>query len=142
SLGALIAWRLVRLWTEKKSGRAGARLHVRLVTWFGAIAVVPAILIAIFAAVTLNLGLEAWFSDRVKTALGSAVNVAQVYVKEHETSIYNDVSYIADSLQSDPQLFDEEKHVRAGRLFAKLGTVTQNRGLQAAYILDGKGRIL
>jgi two-component system nitrogen regulation sensor histidine kinase NtrY len=142
TLGALIAWRVVRLWAERRSGRAGAKLHVRLVSWFSAIAVVPVILVAIFAAVTLNLGLEAWFSDRVKTALGSAVNVAQVYVKEHETSIYNDVSYIADSLQSDPQLFDEEKHVRAGRLFAKLGTVTQNRGLQAAYILDGKGRIL
>ena len=28
-------------------------------TWFGAIAVVPAILVAIFAAVTLNLGLDA-----------------------------------------------------------------------------------
>ena len=65
SLGALIAWRLVRLWAERKSGRAGARLHVRLVAWFGTIAVVPAILIAIFAAVTLNLGLEAWFSGRV-----------------------------------------------------------------------------
>ena len=84
SLGALIAWRLVRLWAERKSGRAGARLHVRLVAWFGTIAVVPAILIAIFAAVTLNLGLEAWFSGRVKDALGSAVNVAQHYVKEHE----------------------------------------------------------
>ena len=37
---------------------------------FGAIAVVPAILVAIFAAVTLNLGLEAWFSDRVKDGAG------------------------------------------------------------------------
>ena len=49
----------MRLWAERRSGRAGARLHVRLVAWFGAIAVVPAILVAIFAAVTLNLGLDA-----------------------------------------------------------------------------------
>jgi two-component system nitrogen regulation sensor histidine kinase NtrY len=142
TLGALIAWRLTRLWAERRSGRAGAKLHVRLVTWFSAIAVVPVILVAIFAAVTLNLGLEAWFSDRVKMALGSAVNVAQVYVKEHEASILSDIRYIADALQGDPRLFDAEKHVRAGQLFAKLGTVTQNRGLQAAYILDGKGHIL
>ena len=58
SLGALIAWRLVRLWSERRSGRAGARLHVRLVAMFSAIAVVPAILVAVFAAVTLNLGVE------------------------------------------------------------------------------------
>ena len=142
TLGALIAWRLVRLWADRRSGRAGAKLHVRLVTWFSAIAVVPAILVAIFAAVTLNLGLEAWFSNRVKDALDGAVNVAQVYVKEHEASILGDIGYISNALQQDPQLFDEDKHVRADLLFTKLGTVTQNRGLQAAYILDGKGRIL
>jgi two-component system nitrogen regulation sensor histidine kinase NtrY len=142
SLSALIAWRLVRLWAERRSGRAGAKLHVRLVTWFSAIAVVPVILVAVFAAVTLNLGMEAWFSDRVKTALGSAVNVAQVYVKEHEASILGDIRYIADAIQNDPQLFDADKHVRVDRLFTKLGTVTQNRGLQAAYILDSKGHIL
>ena len=75
-------------------------------------------------------------------ALGSAVNVAQVYVKEHEASILGDIRYIADAIQRDPGLFDEDHHVRAGLLFAKLGTVTQNRGLQASYILDGKGHVL
>jgi two-component system nitrogen regulation sensor histidine kinase NtrY len=142
TLAALIGWRLARLWATRRSGRAGARLHVRLVAWFSAIAVVPAILVAIFAAVTLNLGLDAMFSGRVKEALGSAVNVAQVYVKEHEASILGDVTYIADAIQRDPELFDEEHHVREGLLFAKLGTITQNRGLQASYILDGKGHVL
>src|SRR4051812_7397494 len=142
TLAALIGWRLARLWATRRSGRAGARLHVRLVAWFSAIAVVPAILVAIFAAVTLNLGLDAMFSGPVKDALGSAVNVAQVYVKEHEASILGDIRYIADAIQRDPQLFDEEHHVRVGQLFAKLGTITQNRGLQASYILDGKGRVL
>jgi two-component system nitrogen regulation sensor histidine kinase NtrY len=37
TLGALIAWRVVRLWAERRSGRAGAKLHVRLVSWFSAI---------------------------------------------------------------------------------------------------------
>ena len=142
TLAALIGWRLARLWATRRSGRAGARLHVRLVAWFSAIAVVPAILVAIFAVVTLNLGLDAMFSGRVKAALGSAINVAQVYVKDHEATILGDIRYIADAIQRDPQLFDEERHVRAGLLFAKLGTITQNRGLQASYILDSKGRVL
>ena len=120
SLGALIAWRLVRLWAERRSGRAGARLHVRLVAWFGTIAVVPAILVAIFAAVTLNLGLEAWFSGRVKDALGSAVNVAQHYVKEHERGIIGDAYEIANNIQHDPTLFDADKHVRPAAFFSKL----------------------
>jgi two-component system nitrogen regulation sensor histidine kinase NtrY len=142
SLATLIGWRIARLVATRRSGRAGAKLHVRLVTWFSAIAVVPVILVAIFAAVTLNLGLDQMFSGRVKEALASAVNVAQIYVKEHEASILGDIRYIGDAIQRDPQLFDEEHHVRAGLLFAKLGTITQNRGLQASYILDSKGRVL
>ena len=72
ALGVLIAWRLTRLWTERKSGAAGSRMHVRLVGMFSAIAVIPAILVAIFAAVSLNLGVEAWFSERVQTALDNS----------------------------------------------------------------------
>src|SRR5512146_1472017 len=34
TLAALIAWRLTRLWTERRSGAAGSRLHVRLVGTF------------------------------------------------------------------------------------------------------------
>ena len=115
TLGALIAWRLTRLWAERRSGSAGARLHVRLVAMFAAIAVIPAILVAVFAAVTLNLGVEAWFSTRVKAALGSAVNVAEHYVQDHERLIVADAYEIANAIERDPQLFDAKNHVRAGR---------------------------
>ncbi|MFO1246818.1 MAG: PAS domain-containing sensor histidine kinase [Alphaproteobacteria bacterium] len=142
TLAALIGWRIARLVATRRSGRAGAKLHARLVTWFSVIAVVPVVLVAIFAAVTLNLGLDQMFSGRVKEALGSAVNVAQTYVKEHEASILGDIRYIADAIQRDPELFDEEHHVRAGLLFIKLRNVTESRGLQASYILDSRGTVL
>ncbi len=142
ALSALIAWRLVRLWAERKSGRAGARLHARLVGWFSAIAMVPAILVAVFAAVTLHQGLENWFSERVQTALDSAVNVAQIYVKDHEVAIVSDAYSIASDMQSDPQLFDQDHKVREALFYVKLGTLTENRGLRAAYIVDGNGHIL
>ena len=129
----------MRLWAERRSGRAGAKLHVRLVTWFSAIAVVPAILVAIFAAVTLNLGLEAWFSNPVRDALSSAVNVAQVYVNDHAGSIEGDAIAIANLMQQDPNLFDENHHVRAVQFIARLSQLTTDRGLRASYILDNHG---
>ena len=89
----------------------GARLHVRLVTWFSLIAVVPAILVAIFAAVTLNLGMESLFAGPVKSALGNAVEVAKRYTIEHENSIAGDATAIADAIQRDPTLWDENKKV-------------------------------
>jgi two-component system nitrogen regulation sensor histidine kinase NtrY len=142
TLAGLIVWRLVLLWRERSSGRAGARLHVRLVTWFSAIAVVPAILVAVFASVTLNLGLDAMFSGQVKDALSNAVNVAQVYVKEHERGIITDASELADNLQRDPSLFDADKHVRIQPFSDRLNSQTKDRGLQASYIIGGDGKIL
>ena len=142
SLGALIVWRLVRLWTARKSRRAGARLPVRLVAIFSAIAVIPAILVAVFAVVTINQGVENWFSKHVRDALASAVTVAKSYERDHENSIVTDSYVIANTLERDPQLFDETGKVRAGYLFSKLADLTKDRGLQASYIIDSHGREL
>ncbi|HWE05729.1 MAG TPA: PAS domain-containing sensor histidine kinase [Rhizomicrobium sp.] len=142
TLGALIVWRLTRLWIDRRSGIAGARLHVRLVMLFSAIAVIPAILVAIFAVVTLDLGIEAWFSARVKSALGNAVHVAERYVQGNERLIIADAYEIANTIEHDPELFDEHNRVRADILFTKLAILTKDRGLQAAYILDSHGHVL
>src|SRR5665213_2273313 len=139
SLGGLITWRLVKLWTERKSGRAGARLHWRLVTWFSLIAMVPAVLLAIFASATLNLGLDAMFSGQVKSALSSAVNVAQAYAYDHAGGLENDAIAIATALQQDPTLFDQEHHVDAANFSSRLTQLSRDRGLSASYILDGHG---
>jgi len=141
ALIGLIAWRLMRLWTERRSGIAGARLHVRLVAMFAAVAVTPAILVAVFAAVTLNYSVEAWFSKSVRDALSNAVLIADRYEQEHEHLIVADAYEIANSIERDPQLFNGNK-VDAGKLFAKLATLTKDRGLQASYIIDSQGHIL
>jgi two-component system nitrogen regulation sensor histidine kinase NtrY len=110
---------------------------------FSAIAVVPAILVAIFAAVTLNLGVESWFSSRVKTALDGALNVAQNYQTEHERGIYLDASEIAAGIENDPRIIDwKENKVQLGLMFAKLADMTKDHGLQASYVIDSHGNVL
>ncbi len=142
TLGALIAWRLTRLWVERRSGAAGARLHTRLVAIFSVIAVVPAILVAVFSAVTLNLGMEEWFSTRVKDALSSSVNVAHRYVAEHERLIVGDAYEIANGIEHDPSLFGPDNRVDPASMFKKLADLTKDHGLQASYIVDSTGRVL
>ncbi len=142
ALGALIAWRLTRVWAERRSGGAGARLHVRLVAMFSAVAIIPAILVAIFAAVTLNLGVEAWFSSHVRSALESAVNVTHRYGDEKQGLIVIDAREIAKDIQRDPQLFDANGKADVSFLFSRLQMLTEDHGLQAAYILNGKGQVL
>jgi two-component system nitrogen regulation sensor histidine kinase NtrY len=143
TLGALIAWRLVRLWAERRSGVAAARLHVRMVGMFGLMAVVPAIFVAVFAVVSLNLGVEQWFSPRVQRAIDNSIAVASQYETEHEASITKDALAIATGIQQDPTLlFDENKHVKLDYLFTQLGTLTKDRGLQASYLYNSQGLVL
>jgi len=138
TLAALIAWRLTNLWSERRSGRAGAQLHVRLVAVFSTIAVVPAILVAVFAAITLNLGVEAWFSERVQSALANSVSVAEAYVEEHKQVIRADILAMAYDLnRAGPLLQDDRK-----RFSDYLVTQAAIRALPAVYVVDSSGQVL
>jgi two-component system nitrogen regulation sensor histidine kinase NtrY len=139
SLATLIGWRIARLVATRRSGRAGAKLHVRLVTWFSAIAVVPVILVAIFAAVTLNLGLDQMFSGRVKEALGSAQNVAHRFMLAEARSITLSAGEIEENLAHDPTLVDENKQLNVGLMMRKIEFMTRDRGLIGSFLLDGQG---
>jgi two-component system, NtrC family, nitrogen regulation sensor histidine kinase NtrY len=138
TLAALIAWRIARLWTERKSGAVGSRLHFRLVAIFSSIAVVPAILVAIFAAFSLNLGIEAWFSERVQTALANSVSVASAYVDEHRQVIRNDIRAMQFDLNSAAPLLQTDQQ----RWRDLLQTEAQIRALPAVYVMDSMGNIL
>src|ERR1700691_5204245 len=48
-LFAVVAWRLVQVWTERRRGLAGSQLHVRFVLVFSLLAVIPTIFVAIFS---------------------------------------------------------------------------------------------
>jgi two-component system nitrogen regulation sensor histidine kinase NtrY len=142
-LGTLVAWRIVRLWAERRSGRAGARLQSRLVGTFSLVAIVPTIMVAVFAAVTLNLGVESWFSSHVKDALRGAIKVAEAYESEHERGITTDARDIVNALQADSEIFDwKSDKVQVGILFTKLADMTRNHGLNASFVIDSGGHIL
>ena len=86
-LAALITRRLAILWIERKKGRAGSRLHGRLVALFSVVAVAPTILVAAFSVIMFDLGLEFWFSERVSTAIKNSRAVAAAYLDEHQQTI-------------------------------------------------------
>ena len=75
ALGAVVVHGLVRLWGQRRSGLAAARMHVRLVGLFSIVAIVPAILAVVLAALFFNVTIQNWFSDRVRQAVESSVRV-------------------------------------------------------------------
>jgi two-component system nitrogen regulation sensor histidine kinase NtrY len=93
----------------RRRGRAGARLHVRIVGLFSVIAAVPAILVAIVASITLDRGLDRWFSSRTQALIANSLTVAEVYFREHAAMIRNDIMAMAFDIGRAKPLFDQDR---------------------------------
>ncbi|MBL6945852.1 MAG: PAS domain-containing sensor histidine kinase [Rhodospirillales bacterium] len=137
-LGAVVAFRLARLWGEKRRGQAGSGLHARLVVLFGLVAVTPAVLVAVFAGLFLNFALESWFSERVRTAVDASQTVAESYLKEHKLSIVSEISAMANDLNRNAAALMRSPH----RFANMLSTQAALRSLPEAAVMDSQGRII
>jgi len=74
---------------------AGSRLHTRMTSAFTAIAIVPPIIMAVFSSVFIERGIQNWFNEPVREALGNSLEVADTYVLEHRVNIEKDMLAIA-----------------------------------------------
>lgn len=108
-LFGIVVWSFVDLLRARRKGRAGARLHIRIALMFGFVAAVPAILVAIIASITLDRGLDRWFSTRTRAIVGNAITIAQTYVREHALSIRADAVAMADDMGRLHSMFDTDR---------------------------------
>ncbi len=96
----VLTGQVTRVVLEHRRGAAGARLHVRLVILFGLVAALPTLFVAAFAIIFFNYGIQAWFNQRVQTALDESNQVAQGYLAEHDNEIKVDAVTMADALSA------------------------------------------
>jgi two-component system nitrogen regulation sensor histidine kinase NtrY len=69
--------RRVAVRRAEQGGLGSGRLHIRLVALFSAVAAVPTVLVAIFASLLFQSGLEFWFSNRARSMLENTAQVAR-----------------------------------------------------------------
>ncbi len=79
--------------------QAGAGLQVRMVAMFAVVAAVPAAIVAVVATISLNQGLDQWFSERTKTMVESSRLVARSYMLEHAQVLRDDIIWVATELE-------------------------------------------
>ena len=134
----IIAWQVTGLWLARQRQAAGAQLHVRIVSLFSVIALVPAILLAIFASMSLYRGLDYWFSVRTKSIIQNSIDVATAYLQEHgqviradTVAMARDIDVAAPLAKAQPQGFGNFLNAQAAI-----------RALPVAYLVDGQGKIL
>ncbi len=139
-IAALVLARVARLIADRRSRSAGSRLHMRLSGVFMLIALVPTVLVAVFAVLSINIGLEGWFSDRVRSVVGSSLSAAQAYEAVQKDDLAADVvtlaGYLNDAKRQNTFLRDDQLRP----LLSQAQAVVQ-RGLKEAYLVDGTGAL-
>jgi two-component system nitrogen regulation sensor histidine kinase NtrY len=124
-------WQIVQ---ARRTGRAAARLHVRIVGLFSLVAAVPAILVAVVATVTLNRGLDRLFSADTRSAIENSLVVAEAYLRDHAQIVRSDIMVMAYDIARNKTMFDDDKN----KLSQFLTFQASVRGLAAAIVLDNE----
>ena len=70
----------------RRRGRAAARLHIQIVSLFSVIAVLPAVLVAIIANVTIDRGLDRLFSGPTREVIQNSLIIARAYTRNTPSS--------------------------------------------------------
>src|SRR5215475_5277522 len=128
-------WKVVQ---ARRRGSAAARLHIQVVSLFSIIAVLPAVLVAIVANVTIDRGLDRLFSGPTREVIQNSLIVANAYLHEHAQLIRgdiigmaNDISHARPIYQLDPLSFRQ-----------MLTASAASRNLPGAMLIDKDRNIL
>lgn len=140
TVAALVMSQVLRMVLARRAKSAGSRLHLRLTGAFALIALIPTVLVAIFAVLTVNVGLEGWFSDRVSRVVGNSLEAAQAYEDEHRQGLIQDANALAAYLDLSKQANAFLSDAQLRQTLAQGQTQIQ-RGLREAFIIDGDGNI-
>ncbi len=116
----------------RRRGRAAARLHIQIVSLFSVIAVLPAVLVAIVANVTIDRGLDRLFSGPMHEVIQNSLSIARAYTDEHAQLIGGDILGMAGDIARARPLYDQDR----GTFRELLTASATSRNLPSAMLID------
>ena len=128
-------WQVVQ---ARRRGRAAARLHVQIVGLFSVIAVLPAVLVAVVANVTIDRGFDRLFSGPTRSVIQNSLTVARAYLYEHAELIRGDIIGMAADISHARPLYDQDR----GTFRELLTASAASRNLPGAMLIDKDSKIL
>ena len=122
----------------RRRGRAAARLHVQIVSLFSVIAVLPAVLVAVVANVTIDRGLDRLFSGPTRDVIQNSLIIARAYMQGHAQLIRGDILGMANDIAHARPLYDQDR-----KSFRELLTASAtSRNLPGAMLIDKDRNVL
>jgi two-component system nitrogen regulation sensor histidine kinase NtrY len=136
-LTAVIGLKISQLVMARRRKSAGSRLHLRLTMVFASVALVPTVIVAVFATVTVNFGIESWFSEQVGSVVRNSLATAQAYEREHRGNIKGDILAMANDLNRAA-----EGRITANQLNELVAQQALLRELPEAFVFSSQKEIL
>ena len=132
---AIVGYSVMRMFAARRAKSAGSRLHMRLSRVFAIVALIPTVLVAVFAVVTLSIGVEGWFSKNVQNVVSSSLSAAKAYKNEQSNDLKVDLKFMAIRLNEykNTNSFVSDSDLRL-QLISYQNLI--QRGLKEAYIID------
>ncbi|WP_174804602.1 sensor histidine kinase NtrY-like [Methylobacterium gnaphalii] len=137
-LVVVIVWEARVFLHARKAHAAVARLHSRIVGLFSLIAILPTILLAIVASVTIDRGLSLGFTDRVRDVVLKSVEVADAYQENQCQSLAREIRILSDDLTRARPQFDVNRDWFEGFMTTR----AQALGLPIAKIMRGPNEVV
>src|SRR4051794_13344189 len=131
ALIVLVGIEMFGLMRARRRRQAGAALHMRVIGLFSIVAAMPTFFVAAIAFITLDRGLDNWFSTRVRGIVETSLIVANAYVQEQGRLIQGEALAMAADLNRAQPVYvtDPERFVQ----YLKVqGTI---RGLPGAMLM-------
>lgn len=135
-IGAIIheLYPIIKAW---KARRAASRLHVRIITLFSLVAALPALVIAIIAIITLNLGLDRWFDINTRKIVDASVGFANAYASATLNSLQAATYTMAQQLDNRQLL-----NLNPSEYKRQISLQVTGRDLRGAFLLHHDGTII
>ena len=134
----VISWEIGALVLARQRGRAAARLHIRIVGLFSIVAATPAIVVAVVASVTLDRGLDNWFSTNTRAIVENSANIATAFVDSQAQSLDTEITGLQGELERGRGLLVESPD----RFQSFLAEVVRGRGLPGVFLVKSDGSIV
>jgi two-component system nitrogen regulation sensor histidine kinase NtrY len=119
-LAGIVVWETWAIVRARRAGAAAAGLHVRIVSLFSLVAAFPAVLVAVVASITLERGLDPWFTNSLKALIANTSEIADAYRESQCRNLARETDLMAADLnralvlyRADRKLFQDFLRSRA-----------------------------
>ena len=131
-LAALVLAQLIMLARRHRARVFGARLTLRLLVRFAALAVLPGLIVYAVSVMFLTRSIESWFDVKVDAALDGGIRLGQQVIEQMTGELQAKANAMALELADRPQ----------PQLAPQLERLRAQLGIEEAVVVAGSGRLL